>query len=75
MPKPVSAAVISGGLDCKLIHWDVSCKRILGSRQAGMQCPWKYQSLASFIASACGSTVSAAWSLVLHSDRVGALLL
>lgn len=53
MSQHVSAAVISGGLDCKLIHWDVSSKCILGSRQAGMQQCMKVSP--TEVSCACGS--------------------
>ncbi len=29
------AAVISGGLDCKLIHWDTTTRGVISTRQAG----------------------------------------
>ena len=34
----LSAAVVSGGLDCKLLHWDVSDKNLISSRTLGKPC-------------------------------------
>lgn len=33
--KPFSAAVISGGLDCQLMHWAAATRGIITTRQAG----------------------------------------
>ena len=66
MSQHVSAAVISGGLDCKLIHWDVSSKSILGSRQAGMRLCMKVPSELSCGCALANLSMCACVSAAVH---------